>query len=373
MRRSTISGSLQIKGKAPSFLIVALRYIGDVLVTTPLALSIKRALPEARVEYLVFEGTEAVLAKNPCVDRVHTIPRGAKDPRHLLRLAKKFDWALGCGGSDRTVIAAAVCGRRAAAFDWGRWWERLLLDYRCPYDDSRHAVRQMLALLEPLGIAPVPAVTMGFDDADRAFVRERLPPGSYVVLHPYSRGRYKYWPARRWGELAALILRETGCRPLFTVTGAPEDAAFLEEILALAPKGCRRLEKVSLSRLAAAIEGAAAYVGIDTVVSHLAAAVGTEVVAILGPTRTCFWAPWPNGSPQLSPFAANRGVQRSGNVAVVQKSWDCVPCNKVTCSRSGGERIDCLEELEAHEVFQVLCESLALHGAETDIALREGR
>jgi heptosyltransferase-3 len=344
-----------------------LRFIGDVLVTTPLALSIKEAIPGARVEYLVFQGTEGVLAKNPYVDRVHTIPRGSSNPRDLVRLFKRFDVALGCNPGDRTVIAASLSGRRSVALSYQRpsqWWTRLALNHRCLYDDSRHVVQQMLALLEPLGIAPKTTVTMAFDALDTSFVRQRLPTTKYVTLHPYSRGGYKYWSARHWSDLAEAILAKTACVPLFTITGDHCDRDFLNAILAQAPKGCHTFpEQFSLSQLAAAIAGGVAYVGIDTVVTHIAAAVGTQVVALFGPTYTRYWAPWPNGCTEQSPFAANKGVQRVGRVTVVQKGWDCVPCNEETCRQSTKNRIECLAELQADEVFQVLRDSLIEDGA----------
>lgn len=328
-----------------------------MLVTTPLALSIKKALPGARVEYLVFAGTEAVLAKNPYVDRVHVLPRGS-GPLALLPLMRKFDFALGCNPSDRTAVAAALTGRKSIALSYGRpkeWWTRLALDRRCRYDDSVHAVSLMLSLLEPLGIPHVPEITMGFDQEDRDFARARLPETKYLMLHPYSRGSCKYWPAEHWGELAGMIVRHTDCVPVFTVTGDPQDREFLEAILSRAPAACRVLpELFTLSQLAAALEGSAGYVGIDTVVTHIAAAVGAQVFALLGPTLTRYWAPWPNGSCERSPFAANRGVQRAGRVTVIQKDWDCVPCNSERCARSTEQRIDCLEELEPAEVFQIV-------------------
>ena len=362
-----ISKLLRIKGESPSFLIIALRYIGDVLVTTPLALSIKKAIPGARVEYLVFKGTEAILSKNPYVDKVHTVPRGSKNPMELLPLFKRFDFSLGCNTSDRTVIAAVLSGRTSIAFGGNvaqQWWVRLALDYCCPYDDGRNVVQQMLALLEPLPIAPIATVTMAFDAADSSFVRAMLPAEKYIVLHPYSRGRYKYWPARRWSELAGLILREKAYIPVFTVTGDPEDREFLDEILEHAPKGCHSFPgPVSLSQLAAAIKDGSAYVGIDTVVTHIAAAVGTRVLALFGPTYTRYWAPWPNGCTVAAPFAGHGGVQRMGRVTVVQKGWSCVPCNGETCSKSSGGQIDCLEELQAVEVYEALRESLACEDA----------
>lgn len=350
-------------GESPSFLIIALRYIGDVLVTTPLALSIKQHIPGARVEYLVFDGTEPVLAKNPYVDKVNILSRSNRNPLDALRLLRKFDFALATNYSDRAVIFAGLAGKRSLGFSLyskKEWWKRLVLDNCRQYHDRNHAVMQILSLVEPLGIPKIPVVTMAFDHDDSAFVQSKLPYSRYVVLHPYSRGRYKYWPPEKWGRLAELIRQQTPCVPVFTVTADPRDRELLDAILACRPDGCSSFpEPFTLSQLAAAIQGSEMYVGIDTVVTHIAASVGAPTVALFGPTLTRYWAPWPNGCTEESPFLPNRGVQHVGNVTVVQKSWPCVPCNKETCAISTRGRIECLEELQPDEVFAVIRSALS--------------
>jgi heptosyltransferase-3 len=348
----------QTIGTHPSILIVALRYIGDVLVSTPLAASIKQAIPGARVEYLVFRGTESVLAKNPFVDRVHVIPPGSRNPLTALRLFRTFDIALATNPSDRNTIFAALAGKCSIGFthhERHEWWKRLALNISVVYNDDRHVVQHILSLLDQLGIPKIPEVTIAYDRDDLAFVKERLPESNYVLLHPYSRGRNKYWPSEKWGALATLILQTSDYLPVFTVTNSPEDGELLAEILATAPEGCRFLpEPFNLNQLAAALSGCAAYIGIDTVVTHLAAAVGARTIALLGSTFTRFWAPWPNGCQEISPFRANKGVQRVGQVTVLQQDWPCVPCNKGTCSLPPGESIKCMEQIEPETVLEEL-------------------
>lgn len=341
-----ISSKLRIKGDSPSFLIVVLRYIGDVLVTTPLARSIKNAYPGARVEYLVFSGTGSCLAKNPYVDRVHTIARGERKGSTLLSLYKKFDFALAANPSDRSMIYAGLAGKKSIGLYYKKkFWMGLLLDQLIHCDDRRHVVPMMLVLLEPLGIEPIPEVVMGFDGEDVEFAAKRLPKEGYVILHPYSRSSCKYWPVESWGRLAAGIA-ECGLTPVFTITGDPEDGKLLDLIMASAPAVTKSLtEPFTLPQLAAAIKNSRAYVGIDTVVTHVAAASGARVIALFGPTLTRYWAPWPNGSHGDSPFAPGKGVQRLGNVTVMQQEWPCVPCNSETCTISSRGKMECLEEL----------------------------
>lgn len=349
------SFTMNSQNSAPSYLIVCFRFIGDVLITTPLAISIKTANPDAVVDYLVFEGTEKVLAKNQYIRNVFTVPRDKSGLRILLSLFRKYDTAIAAYPSDRTAIAAVVAGKRSIGLTYGlknEWWKGLLLDIHQVCYDRIHVVSNILMLLWRLGIEPVPRVVMGYDDSDIAFAEDAVPFGDYVLLHPYSNKEYKYWPPKNWAELASLIHERTNAKVVFTRTPDSEGTKLLEQIQKLAPRNIYIFDApCTLNQLAATIKNASAFVGIDTAITHMAAALNTPTVAIYGPTWTRYWAPWPNGSLNPSPFVANKGVQRRDNITVVQKSGECVPCNKETCRISKRHAIECLEELTVEEVF----------------------
>src|SRR5579872_7566107 len=81
----------------PRVLVVALRRLGDVLLTTPLIRSVKRAYPGAAIEALVFAGTEGILSGNPDLAGVLTIAERASAGQSfalLRRLARRYDLAL---------------------------------------------------------------------------------------------------------------------------------------------------------------------------------------------------------------------------------------------------------------------------------------
>ncbi len=353
---------LQRGNGSPSFLIVSLRYIGDVLVSTPLALSIKEQMPEARVDFLVFAGTEGVLAKNPYVDRVYVIAPGSKSPGLAARLFRRYDYAIGTNASDRTAIFTAIAGRKSVGFSYFRpreWWKKRILSACRDCNDAMHIVPLILTQLEPLGIAPHPRVVMGFDAADEEFARAHLGSGDYVLLHPYTRRSCKYWTPPAWGALAALI-RDAGLKPVFTVSPASADRAVQQEILAHAPTGTVFFHApYSFNQLAAAIRGSRGFVGVDTVATHMAAALDVRTVALYGPTLTRHWGPWPNESQGKAPYHSKGGVQRVDNVTVIQKEWPCVPCNRESCEMSEQGRIECMAAISPEEVFAELLRGMA--------------
>jgi heptosyltransferase-3 len=339
----------------PSYLIVCFRFIGDVLVTTPLALSIKTAYPDAVVDYLVFKGTEGILAKNPHIRNVITVPRGSSGLGVLISLFRKYDIAIAAYPSDRTALAAAIAGKLSVGLSYGlkkEWWKGLVLDIQQVCYDRIHVVSNILMTLWRLGIEPVPRVVMGYDENDIAFARNAVPIERYVILHPYSMKVYKYWPAEQWARLAKIIQEQTDCIPVFTRTPDAEGSEYLERIRKTSPQGTKVFDAAfTLNQLAAIVKGAAAFVGIDTAITHMAAALDTPTVAIFGPTWTRYWAPWPNDSLNPSPFVENKGVQRKNYITVIQKNWQCVPCNMETCQISKRGVMECLEELTAEEVF----------------------
>jgi heptosyltransferase III len=350
---------LKIKNK-PSFLVVCFRYLGDVVVTTPLALSLKTAYPDASIDYLVFEGTDKIIVKNPLISKIITVPRNKNNLGTLFSLFRKYDIAFAACPSDRTIIAASMAGRKSIGLAYKGHKEllrKIALNEVHYIDVNNHIVSAINGLSEKAGIPAIPSVTMGYDGSDSAHARKALPIGRSVLMHPYSLKRCKYWPAKQWGELAALILKHTDCKPVFTATPSREDNIFLDTIMDFAPEGTMKYP-CNLNQFAAALQICAAYVGVDTATTHISAAMQTPTVALYGPTPAIYWAPWPNSCKDPSPFRANKGIQKYGNVTIVQKGWECVPCNKESCAISKRDKIECLEQLAPEEVFKELMKSI---------------
>jgi heptosyltransferase III len=341
----------------PSFLIVSLRYIGDVLLSTPLALSIKTHLPDARIDYLVFKGTEGVLAKNPHVQTVHTVAPGSMGLKQLAGIWRHYDFSIGANWSDRTGIISSLTGRHSTGFYHFKrkeWWKPFLLSQCNFFDGNAHMVPIMLSQLESLKIPALPRVVMGFDEEDAGFARKQLGAGGYILLHPYSRQSYKYWPAVSWAKLAEII-RQSGLRPLFTSPAAVADEKQFHTIERAANGVMDSFpQPFTLPQLAAAIQQSRGYVGIDTVATHMAAALEVPTIALYGPTRVTVWGPWPNDWQGSEPYAPGRRIQTRGRITVMQQSWPCVPCNKELCPISSRGKMECLEALSPEAVFESL-------------------
>jgi len=346
-----------------SVLVVSLRYTGDVLFSTALARSIRLAHPETAVDYLVFRGTEGMLAGNPDVRHVETVEPGGRKAADLLGRFRKYDVAIGCNASDRTALQLLLSGRRTIGFleeRRGDWWKRWGFTHGTVYDKRRHTLEVLLGQLVPLGIPPVPELSVHYGKEDLARARAASGVGPFVLLHPYTRWSYKQWPARHWSALSLAVEKELGIRAMFTIAPGAEEERMREELVAEGVGEGRFLaEPMPLPVLSALLSLANGYIGTDTVVTHIAAALGVATVAIFGPTPTVRWGPWPAGHPLPSPYATRGGVQRAGNVLVVQKDWECASCDRMGCDHTRESRSRCLDEMGPSEVLSLSRDFLA--------------
>src|SRR3954470_11533662 len=108
-----------VLGAHPRILVVALRRLGDVLLTTPLIRSLKHAWPTAAIDVLVFRGTEGILAGNPDIADVITMPERPTIGESLVllaRLRRRYDLALSTQSGDRPTLFAWCAGRRSVGF-----------------------------------------------------------------------------------------------------------------------------------------------------------------------------------------------------------------------------------------------------------------
>ena len=345
----------------PRVLVVALRRLGDVLLTTPLIRSVKRAYPSASIEALVFAGTEGILSGNPDLAGVLTVPerQAPRDSIALLRrLWRRYDLALTTQTGDRPTFLAWLGGRQSAGpLDANRLsasLKRLALTRSYTSDRGQHRIVDLLRLTKQLGIAARAEVV-----CPQGSVRAGLLPAQpYAVVHAAPKYRYKQWTPGGWRQLAA-ALRQRGLPT--AVIGAESDRAYLDEVWR--DGGVTRLDgALSWPELSALIGGARVYVGPDTAVTHLAAATGTPTVALYGPTDPRIWGPWPVGGLD-TPWEAAGTIQQRGNVWLVQNPLPCLPCQLEGCERRLDSRSQCLDELSVAQVVTAVDRALAVRQA----------
>jgi heptosyltransferase III len=340
----------------PRILVVALRRLGDVLFTTPLIASLRRAWPAARIDALVFADTVGMLAGNPDLDRVVAMPleRGmAASVALALRLFKRYDLAVSTQSGDRPTSFALLAGRRhVGPIDAGRRGElrRRALTRAVPNRPGLHRLEEMLRLADAVGVARVPRLVCPQGAAPRSVAA-----GDYAVIHAAPNFTYKRWTREGWRAIAT-NLAARGLAVIATGGPSPAERAFLDDVWD--GTTVRRVDgALTWPELAALLGQAQIYVGPDTSMTHLAAASGCATVALYGPTDPRLWGPVPAAGLELMWEAAGT-VQRRGNVWLVQNPLPCLPCQNEGCERHLTSFSRCLDELAPAQVLRAVDEAL---------------
>jgi heptosyltransferase-3 len=341
-------------------LVVVLRRLGDVLLTTPLIRSLKRAYPQATIDALVFAGTEGVLAGNPDLGAIITMPQRPRLSDTLAlsaRLFRRYDLAVSAQTGDRPTALALIAGRRSVGpvepTGLASAIKRALLSRSSVRDRGDHRVVDILRLTEVIGVAGHRELV-----CPPARSPQSAPAQPYAVIHAAPMFIYKRWTADGWGALAD-ALRDRGL--VVATTGAASDRDYLDRVWR--DTRVARLDgKLDWSELTALIADARVYIGPDTAITHLAAATGTPSVALYGPTDPRLWGPWPRGGLDPS-WQASGTIQRRGNVWLVQNPLPCLPCQLEGCERRLDSHSQCLDELTAGQVLAAVDQALAMRRA----------
>ena len=342
--------------KIKRILLIRLRNIGDVLLMVPTIRAFREAFPQAFLAALVNAGTEEMLTGNPLLDEVlafdprwKDLPFGEHWKRELTFAAgvrrRRFDLAVNLTEGDRGTFFCLASG---AAYKIGvyeenktRWWKERVFDHLVKRSDWRAPiVEQMLDTPRSLGI-PVAdkRVEIFFTRQDQDRIEWLLQEGGLgprdatVHIHPTSRWLFKCW---RDEGMARVIdrLEETGkVRVVLTSGNEERERKKIDAILASCKTRPLNLSgKITLKQLAALSRRSLFFIGVDTAPMHIAAAVGTPVIALFGPSGEFHWGPWGEGH------------------VVIKKEMDCRPCGKDGCQ--GSKRSRCLEEITEEEVLK---------------------
>lgn len=353
-----------------SVLVVVTRRIGDVLLATPLIRSIRQAWPGTAIDVLVFEGTQGMLIANPDVRQIISVSERPGLVRHLAllaRLLRRYDLALSLVPGDRPTLYAFVAGKWRAGLllDTPKeHWKRRLLDRWVPFDNlNTHTVRMHLALTGILGIPPCSEVVVSWSADEKQQVDTLLggqKPRPLAVLHPYPKFNYKMWHRQGWLEIA----RWLAARGFQIVLSGSEDAAELAHIADLArdmpPDTINAAGRLSFGASAQLVSRARIYVGPDTALTHVAAALGVPTIALFGPSNPVKWGPWPRDHASDTNPWQRCGSQRAGNVTLLQGAGSCVPCLLEGCDRTIASFSDCLQQLPVARVIAAIRDAVGI-------------
>ncbi|MGH0032453.1 MAG: glycosyltransferase family 9 protein [Myxococcota bacterium] len=342
--------------------------LGDVLFCTPALRLLREALPASEIGFVCQEGFRETLRGNPDVDRSHGMPSGRNDWRRRRKeraLAKDLrpfgygqaivfydhkgvpDWLEAAGvPRDRIFVSPGRTDIHRREKHYGFTQELLGLPRGgasgplriFPSDDDR---REAMALLpEPLARGERPYVVAHIGNS--TFRRRRFANRGGRIAH-------RAWPLENWEPCLPLLVEELGVD--LVLTGSPKEGEIAQELLASVAAATRARIHVVAGRtppirLAALLEPAAAFIGADTGPTHFAAAVGTPVVGLYGPTDVVETVP-------LCPDPKDLIVLRTGIA--------CSPCDR-SVRKKCFDNV-CLREIGPERVVAAVGELLGRRGA----------
>lgn len=291
-------------------LIVRLGALGDIVHAIPVAAALRAAYPAAQIDWLVSARHREILDYVTVLDRRLAInDRGGADGGMTLSRAigeirrTRYDVALDLQGLLKSAIIARLSGAgRVVGFN-GKYARESLA--WCFYTDvhdpggegiyapseTRHVVDINLGMLSALGIH---ATTRSFPIASpvssvaHALVERTA--GRYALLNPGAAWPNKRWPPSRLAALAT-ALRERHQLASVVLWG-PGERELAEEVVGKSSGAAMITPETSIADLVALARGAAVMVSGDTGPTHIAAALGTPIVGIYGPTRAERNGPW---------------------------------------------------------------------------------
>jgi heptosyltransferase I len=287
------------------FLVVRLTALGDILHTVPAVAALRAAHKNARIDWVVERKWAPVLEGSPAIDEVIPFDRrsawGALECVERLR-ENRYTCAIDFQGLYKSSILASLSGAQLRiGFDraWAREKAAAMLYTERVTPQGRHVAELNYSLAEIAGaLRPrTPEYPLRVPAGGAASVRARLHDlgvsGDYIVVGPGGSWRAKCWPPERFGEFCSQVERKFEMRVL--VIHGPGEKEIAEEVLRAAAPAKPTLISTTIEELMGLLAHARCLVAADSGPLHLAAALGTPVLGLYGPTD-----PARNG-----PFAAN--------------------------------------------------------------------
>jgi lipopolysaccharide heptosyltransferase I len=341
-------------------LLVRLGALGDLVHTLPVVAALRQHDPALQLDWLVDARHAALLDLVPAIDRrivispsggVRRDRPGHPRDRHFegkLGVAaavralrrERYDVALDLQGLIKSALAARASGApRVIGFDRAHLREPQAALFHTESfrpEDASHVIRKNLSVLPVLGVQ-VPArphfplevpLSPALDTIRKALAGEKGDEGhGFVLLNPGAAWPNKQWPAERFGAVAGALRASRGLRSV--VVWGPGEEALAARVAAASAGAALVAPPTGVADLVAIAHAARLALSGDTGPLHLAAAVGTPVVAIFGPTDPGRNGPWSADDITLSRFG------------------ECVCHYERRCRREHG----CIEEITIEDVL----------------------
>ncbi|MEZ5347073.1 MAG: glycosyltransferase family 9 protein [Pyrinomonadaceae bacterium] len=342
--------------KTERILVVRLRSIGDTVLTTPSLISLRKFLPKARIDILLEDWVAPVMDGFDAVDNVITVSKSAKDRAIVARKlrSEKYDVAFNLhGGTTATFFVRASGAKHRVGYSNYRYsflYNHLLSSSADFWEKEKtHSAEQQLALLGFVGV-PVKERPKSFlavtENASSSLIRKitaktqrrngidesgavnaesaagslgsiegeeilSASDSTIALLHPVAAFATKQWDTEKFARIAE-FLSEKGFR--VAAVGTEKERTVLEKLKDLSKAEVITFDDLTLPEITALASRSAIFIGNDSGIAHIAAAVKTPSVVIFGSSNRDHWRPWTDAPNEI-----------------VYEEFSCQPCPGYVC------------------------------------------
>jgi len=318
-------------------LIIKPSSLGDIVNALPAVGAIRRQFQGARITWLVKSEWASILTGHPFIDEVLAVPMTWRGLPRLIRSVHRrpFDLVVDLQGLFRSAVLGWLtrsCLRVgfSQAREGAPWLytDRVTTDLSHAVDRYRQIAAALGAKIDPVhfGLLQTGSAT---EEIDR-FMKQTGISVPYAVIHPTARWESKQWPPERFARIGDGLLQD---KATVVFTGSRSDYNAIQHILSsMKYRAINGAGQLSLPGLVELIRRARLFIGNDSGPMHIAASVGTPVLALFGPTDP----------KKVGPYGA-------GHI-VIQKRSDCIGCHRSLCAHQNR----CMKAIQVEEVQRAI-------------------
>ena len=331
-------------------LLTRMKYIGDVVLTTPIIKTLRETYPDAHIAYLGDAKAVSLLQNNPYLNEI--IPFDFTKDSFAYQV--KMYAAMFTGNYDLTIdlysnprSALMTYATRAKVRIGGDARGRgKLYTIRISDDGSlKSAIDYHYQSLAPLGIKATNYTTEIFlTEEEKSEAQQVLrsigvtPLRPVIAIHPGATWPNKIWLKEQFAGLIARLVKETDVE--IVLSPGPKDAELMDYLSQADRSRVHTLPLMPVRPLAAVLSQCSVFVSNDCGPMHIGVAVGTKTIGIFGPEPIEIWFPYDRNKGHLPMF----------------KKIHCSPCRTTSCFRQGEEYLECMKLITVDEVFTAVKE-----------------
>jgi heptosyltransferase-3 len=337
-------------------LVIQLRRLGDVLLTTPAVEALRRAFPKAEIDFLVERPGNELLEENPNVSRVLCYDPSRPLAEILNVRRRRYDWVVDFLGNPRSALIAFLSGAAVRAGPGHVFHTRAYNRHFAEPQKEYVARLKVEHLVRTLGIPDPGPLRLRFpvsEDAIRAAQRTladlSIGPKDFVLgVLPFHRRPTRSWPREHVAALLREFHRRAQAVSLIFWGGALEGSDARWIAAHADPQVRPSPETPTLKTLGALLKRCDFVVSMDNGPHHMAMALGVPTLTLFGASRPEAWNP---PDPERHPV-------------VRRDELFCIGCNRNSCPYS----IECLLDLKPERVLRRLMEAIETVGVRKETA-----